>query len=89
MIKDKIIGYCNSLGLDTLGFIPCRRFEELVEFYKYRKENNLENEFEEKEIEMMEALKISSCSLGKRILRSETAPLYMLSIIGYAREIGK
>ena len=51
MIKDKIIGYCNSLGLDTLGFIPCRRFEELVEFYKYRKENNLENEFEEKEIE--------------------------------------
>ena len=51
VIKDKIIGYCNSLGLDTLGFIPCRRFEELVEFYKYRKENNLENEFEEKEIE--------------------------------------
>lgn len=48
-----------------------------------------EGGFEEKEIEMMEALKISSCSLGKRILRSETAPLYMLSIIGYAREIGK
>ena len=47
MIKDKIIGYCNSLGLDTLGFIPCRRFEELVEFYKYRKENNLENELSE------------------------------------------
>lgn len=51
MIKDKIIEYCNSLGLDTIGFIPCRNFEELVEFYKYRKENNLENEFEEKEIE--------------------------------------
>ena len=51
MIKDKIIEYCNSLGLDTIGFIPCRKFEELVEFYKYRKENNLENEFEEKEIE--------------------------------------
>ena len=48
-----------------------------------------EGGFEEKEIEMMEALKISSCSLGKRILRSETAPLYMLSVIGYAREIGK
>ena len=43
MIKDKIIEYCNSLGLDTIGFIPCRKFEELVEFYKYRKENNLEN----------------------------------------------
>ena len=51
MIKDKIIEYCNFLGLDTIGFIPCRNFEELVEFYKYRKENNLENEFEEKEIE--------------------------------------
>ena len=51
MIKDKIIEYCNFLGLDTIGFIPCRNFEELVELYKYRKENNLENEFEEKEIE--------------------------------------
>ena len=47
MIKDKIIEYCNSLGLDTIGFIPCRKFEELVEFYKYRKENNLENELSE------------------------------------------
>ena len=52
MIKDKIIEYCNSLGLDTIGFIPCRKFEELVEFYKYRKENNLENEFEPIEKEM-------------------------------------
>ena len=38
MIKDKIIEYCNFLGLDTIGFIPCRNFEEMVEFYKYRKE---------------------------------------------------
>ena len=51
MLKDKIKDYCNSLGLDTIGFIPCRRFEELVKFYEYRKENNLENEFEENEIE--------------------------------------
>ena len=43
-----------------------------------------EGGFEEKEIEMMEALKIRSCSLGKRILRSD-----MLSVIGYAREIDK
>ena len=28
-------------------------------------------------------------TLGKRILRSETAPLYLLSVIGFAREIGK
>lgn len=30
---------------------------------------------------------IKPCSLGKRILRSETAPLYLLSVIGYSREI--
>jgi len=36
----------------------------------------------------MNKLGIKACSLGKRILRSETAPLYFLSVIGYAREIG-
>ena len=28
-----------------------------------------------------------ACSLGKRILRSETAPLYMMSVIGYYCEL--
>ena len=51
MFKEKIETFCNSLGLDTIGFTKCRRFEELREFYVYRKENNLENEFEEKDIE--------------------------------------
>ena len=51
MIKEKIIEYCNSIGLDTVGFIKCRIFDELRDFYQYRKENNLENEFEESEIE--------------------------------------
>ncbi|MDO4534391.1 MAG: tRNA epoxyqueuosine(34) reductase QueG [Clostridium perfringens] len=46
-IKEQIIKYCNMLGLDLIGFTPCREFNELKEFYKYRKENNLENEFEE------------------------------------------
>ncbi len=48
-----------------------------------------EGGFDQKEIELMESMGISACSLGKRILRSETAPLYMLSIIGYVREISK
>ncbi|MFV0393785.1 MAG: RsmE family RNA methyltransferase [Coprobacillaceae bacterium] len=48
-----------------------------------------EGGFEEKEIETMKTLGIHSCSLGKRILRSETAPLYMLSVIGYIRELGE
>lgn len=47
-----------------------------------------EGGFDQSEIEMMESLGITACSLGKRILRSETAPLYLLSVIGYAREIG-
>ena len=51
MLKEKINEYCNSLGLDTVGFIKCRRFDELIDFYRYRKENGLENEFEENDIE--------------------------------------
>lgn len=51
MIKEKIINYCNSIGLDTIGFIKCRVFEELRELYLERKEKGLENEFEESDIE--------------------------------------
>lgn len=50
MLKKKIENFCKSIGLDTIGFIPCRKFNELIDFYTYRKENNLENEFEEKDI---------------------------------------
>ncbi len=50
-VKEDIINYCCSLGIDSVGFIKCRRFDELEEFYKYRKSHNLENEFEEKDIE--------------------------------------
>ena len=48
-----------------------------------------EGGFDEDEIELMASMSINACSLGKRILRSETAPLYLLSVIGYAREIDK
>ena len=51
MSKEKIIDFCNSLGLDTLGFIKCREFTELKEFFYRRKEKGLENEFEEEDIE--------------------------------------
>ena len=36
---------------NKIGFVKCRRFDELISFYNYRKENNLENEFEESDIE--------------------------------------
>ncbi|MEG1870755.1 MAG: tRNA epoxyqueuosine(34) reductase QueG [Peptostreptococcaceae bacterium] len=51
MIKEKIIQYSNSIGIDTIGFIKCRVFDELREFYQDRKEKGLENEFEEEDIE--------------------------------------
>lgn len=48
-----------------------------------------EGGFDQSEIDYMKSLGIVECSLGKRILRSETAPLYMLSVIGYTRELMK
>ena len=51
MLKQKIEDFCKSLGLDTVGFIPCRQFDELRDFYRARQEMNLQNEFEEKDIE--------------------------------------
>lgn len=50
-IREQIVKYCNKLGLDLVGFTPCREFSELREFYNYRKKNGLENEFEESDIE--------------------------------------
>ncbi|MFR5266201.1 tRNA epoxyqueuosine(34) reductase QueG [Clostridium sp.] len=51
MLKNEIIEFCKTLGLDSVGFTQCRIFEELRDFYEFRKNNNLENEFEESNIE--------------------------------------
>lgn len=48
-IKNLIVEYCNSIGLDTVGFTKCRVFYELYDYYKYRNLNSLNNEFEEKD----------------------------------------
>ncbi len=50
-MKDKIIKFCSELGLDNIGFIKCRKFLELEEVYKLRKEKGFENDFEESDIE--------------------------------------
>lgn len=50
MIRKSLEKFCIDIGLDTIGFIPCREFNELTEFYEYRQKNNLQNEFEEKDI---------------------------------------
>ena len=41
------------------------------------------------EVAALEAQGYVSCSLGPRILRSETAPLYLMSVIAYHRELMK
>lgn len=46
-----------------------------------------EGGFDQSEIDTMMAVGFKPCSLGKRILRSETAPLYFLSAISYAIEL--
>ena len=51
-VKQEILNYCVSIGIDSVGFIKCRRFDELKEFYEKRKSLNLENEFEESNIEL-------------------------------------
>lgn len=50
-MKEKILEFCKSLGLDTVGFVKCRRFSELEMVYNVRKDKGLENEFEEHDIE--------------------------------------
>ncbi|MCM0646852.1 tRNA epoxyqueuosine(34) reductase QueG [Clostridium swellfunianum] len=49
--KQNIMDFCKGLGLDTIGFCKCRRFDELKCFFEERKHKALENEFEEKDVE--------------------------------------
>ena len=51
-VKEEIINYCFSLGINSVGFIKCRKFNELKTFLEKRKSSNLQNEFEEDDIEL-------------------------------------
>lgn len=51
MLKQNIEDFCKSIGIENVGFIPCRKFEELEAFYKQRMSLNLQNEFEEQDID--------------------------------------
>ena len=44
-----------------------------------------EGGFDESEIQELNEMGVKCCSLGNRILRSETAPLYLMSVIGYSK----
>lgn len=49
--KQMILDYCNTLGIELVGFTECRVFNELRGFYLERKNLSLQNEFEEEDIE--------------------------------------
>lgn len=49
--KEKILNYGREIGIDTIGITKCRVFHELKETFEKRDQNNLSNEFEEKDIE--------------------------------------
>ncbi|MDD3224406.1 MAG: tRNA epoxyqueuosine(34) reductase QueG [Clostridium sp.] len=50
-MKQKIIDFCSKLGISEVGFSKCETFSELEPLLKERKVRNLENEFEEKDIQ--------------------------------------
>jgi epoxyqueuosine reductase len=49
--KNSIKEYCGLLGLDLVGFSKCRVFDELSPLFIDRKHKNIQNEFEEKDID--------------------------------------
>lgn len=50
-LNEKITDYCRSLGLDTMGIIRCRDFDEIKPILEKRKINGVENQFEERDIQ--------------------------------------
>ena len=45
-----------------------------------------EGGFSDKEIELITNSKAQTMSFGKRVLRTETAPLYIMSVLGFIGE---
>ncbi|MGL4762944.1 MAG: tRNA epoxyqueuosine(34) reductase QueG [Sarcina sp.] len=51
-LNEEIINHCKNKGIYNIGFIKCRKFTELYDYYKEKKEKGLENEFEEQDIDI-------------------------------------
>ncbi|MGL4451841.1 MAG: tRNA epoxyqueuosine(34) reductase QueG [Sarcina sp.] len=51
-LNEEIIKHCKSRGIYNVGFIKCRKFTELQDYFKKRKEDGVENEFEEQDIDI-------------------------------------
>ncbi len=49
--KSEIIDFCSTIGLSEVGFCKCETFNESETFFRRRKELNIQNEFEEENVD--------------------------------------
>lgn len=90
----EILEYKSELNLIAYEDLSCEGSKHLFELLNNNPKSvtivvGPEGGFDRKEVEYLNVNGFISVSLGKRILRSETAPLYLLSVIGFMDERGK
>ena len=87
----QVLDYKSELNLIAYEDLNCNGSKHLYELLEKNPKSitivvGPEGGFEKSEVEFLTDNGFISVSLGKRILRSETAPLYMLSVIGFMDE---
>ncbi len=91
---EDILEYKSELNLIAYEDLSCEGSRHLFELLDNNPRSitivvGPEGGFDKKEVDYLNKNGFISVSLGKRILRSETAPLYLLSVIGFMNERGK
>ena len=90
----RVLDYKSELNLIAYEDLNCDGSKHLYELLANNPKSvtivvGPEGGFEKSEVDYLVDNGFISVSLGKRILRSETAPLYMLSVIGFMNERNK
>jgi len=90
----QILDYKSEINLVAYEDLSCEGSKHLYEILSNDYKNvtivvGPEGGFDKTEIDFLNSNGFISVSLGKRILRSETAPLYLLSVIGFMDERNK
>lgn len=90
---EEIVQYKSELNLIAYEDLSCEGAKHLYSLLENNPKSitiivGPEGGFDSKEVQYLNGNGFISVSLGKRILRSETAPLYMLSVIGFMNERG-
>ena len=91
--EDSILNYKSKLNLVAYEDVSSEGCNKLYNLLNKRYDSitlvvGPEGGFEQREVDNLVDNGFEVVSLGKRILRSETAPLFLLSIIGYMYECG-